>query len=141
MAEPTVAALPAERAFARVDLEAVEANCALLKRHLGEAALCAVVKADGYGHGAAPCARAAIAGGATWLGVATAREAEELRSDKVTERLLVMGALTPDEVEVALAADADVVAWTAEFLRLAAAKALAVGRAARVHVKLDTGMG
>jgi alanine racemase len=141
MAEPTVAAPPAERARARVDLGAVEANCALLKRRLGEAALCAVVKAEGYGHGAVACAKAAQAGGAEWLAVATAREAAELREGKIGGRLLVMGALTPDEVEIALGADADVVAWSSEFLRLAAAKALAVGRTAPVHVKLDTGMG
>jgi alanine racemase len=141
MAEPTVAALPAERARARVDLGAVEANCALLKRRLEGAILCAVVKADGYGHGAIACARAAQAGGAEWLAVATAREAAELREGKIPGRVLVMGALTPDEVEVALGADADLVAWSPEFLRLAAEKALAVGRSAPLHVKLDTGMG
>ncbi len=132
---------PAERAVARVDLASVQRNCAALKGALGQAALCAVVKADGYGHGALECARAALEGGSTWLGVATAREAEQLRAGGVTARLLVMGALTVPELEVALAADADVVAWTPEFLALAAAKAPAAGRASRVHVKFDTGMG
>jgi alanine racemase len=136
-----VAALPAERVVARVDLGAVERNCALLKSRLRGAALCAVVKADGYGHGAVPCANAALAGGATWLAVATAREAAELREGEATGRLLVMGALTSAELEVALEADADVVAWTPEFLALAASQAAAAGRPARIHVKFDTGMG
>jgi alanine racemase len=139
-AQAPVAALPAERVVARVDLGAVERNSALLKGRLGDAALCAVVKADGYGHGALECANAALAGGATWLAVAAAGEAVELRDGGFGGRLLVMGALTSSELTTALEAGADVVAWTPEFLALAASKATA-GRAARIHVKLDTGMG
>src|SRR5687768_18550892 len=108
------------RATAYVDAVAVERNCALLKQRLGAADLCAVVKADGYGHGAAACATAAVAGGATWLAVATAAEAADLRRDGIGERVLVMGALTPDELELALRADADVVAWREDFARVAA---------------------
>jgi alanine racemase len=128
------------RATAFVDAGAVERNCALLKARLGPAALCAVVKADGYGHGATACAAAAVAGGATWLAVATATEAAELRRDGIGERILVMGALTRAEVELALAADADVVAWREGFAR-AAAELASAERPARLHVKLDTGMG
>jgi alanine racemase len=128
------------RAVARIDAVAVERNCARLKQALQGADLCAVVKADGYGHGAAACATAAVAGGATWLAVATAAEAADLRRDGIGERVLVMGALTPDELELALRADADVVAWREDFARAAAALA-APDRPARLHVKLDTGMG
>ena len=67
-------------------------------------ALCAVVKADGYGHGAAPAARAALAGGATWLAVATANEATQLRAHGVDGPLLVLGALSPEELDAALSA-------------------------------------
>ena len=137
MAELTVA--KRVRAVAHVDLGAVERNCAMLKRRLGDAALCAVVKADGYGHGATSCARAALAGGATWLAVATAAEAAALREDGIRDRVLVMGALTGTELEIALGADADVVAWREEFVR--AVDVAARERPARVHVKLDTGMG
>jgi alanine racemase len=140
-ARAPVATLPVERAVARVDTGAVERNCVLLKRRLGGAALCAVVKADGYGHGALECANAALAGGATWLAVATASEAAELREGGVGEHLLVMGALTSGELGIALDARADVVAWTPEFLVLVAARAAGAGLAARIHVKLDTGMG
>ena len=123
------------RAEARVDLAAIERNAARLRDGLtGGAALCAVVKADGYGHGAVPAARAALAGGATWLAVATAQEAAALREAGLDARLLVMGALTPAELAVALDARADVVAWREGFV-------VALDRPARVHVKLDTGMG
>ncbi len=131
---------PVERALARVDVGAVARNCGRLKDALtGEAALCAVVKADGYGHGAGPCARAALEGGATWLAVATAHEAMQLREEGIDARMLVMGALTPEDAQLALQAEADVVAWRPEFARRLAD--WAEGRRARVHVKLDTGMG
>jgi alanine racemase len=124
-----------ERAVARVDLRAVERNCARLRALLrGGAELCAVVKADGYGHGALPCAAAALAGGADRLAVATAAEAVDLREGGVAARLLVMGALTEAEAAKAVAADAEVVAWREDFVRRLPA-------GARVHVKLDSGMG
>jgi alanine racemase len=125
------------RALARVDLGAIERNVALLRTSLrGGAEMCAVVKANGYGHGAAQTARAALAGGASWLAVATADEAAGLRAEGIDAPILVMGALSSQELPVALRAQADVVAWDERFVdQLAAA-----GRA-RVHVKLDTGMG
>ncbi len=115
-----------ERALARIDLGAIERNCRRLPGRL-----CAVVKADGYGHGAVPVAEAALRGGAAWLAVATAEEAAQLRAHGIDARILVMGALTRAGLARAVEADSDVVAWTDE---IAAA-------APRVHVKLDTGMG
>jgi alanine racemase len=130
-----------ERAVASINLAAVRRNCERLRGELREGGLlCAVVKADGYGHGAVACARAARAGGAAWLAVATASEAAELRAAGVDGRLLVMGALTRDELELALGVDADVVAWTPEFVAAVRVLAAATGDA-RLHVKLDTGMG
>jgi alanine racemase len=113
-----------ERALARIDLGAIERNCARLPKPL-----CAVVKADGYGHGR--IAEAALAGGASWLAVATAKEARDLREAGMEGPILVMGALTRRDLSEAVEGGADVVAWTDE---VAAA-------APRVHVKLDTGMG
>jgi alanine racemase len=136
------AVVPASRAVAAINLAAVERNCAALAARLeGGAGLCAVVKADGYGHGATPCAQAALAGGARSLAVATAPEAQDLRRGGITAPVLVMGALTPSELDVALAADAAVVAWREGFVDAVAAAAGARGAPARVHVKLDTGMG
>ena len=101
--------------------------------------LCAVVKAGGYGHGAAQAAGAALAGGASWLAVATAGEALELRQAGIDGPLLVMGALTGGELRTALAAQADVVAWDERFVEALAR--VSEARAVGVHVKLDTGMG
>jgi alanine racemase len=127
------------RALARVDLAAIERNCARLARVAAPAKLCAVVKADGYGHGAAQAARAAQAGGAAWLAVATADEAAGVRAAGVEGPLLAMGALTEAELGVALRARADVVAWREGFVAAVAAHPASDG--AGVHVKLDTGMG
>jgi alanine racemase len=128
----------AVRALAKINLSAVERNVARLAREAPNAALCAVVKADGYGHGMVPCARAALAGGATWLGVATALEARALRAgigDGV--RILVLGALSDEELPIALDAGADVSVWSIERARELAAG----GRPVRVHVKYDSGLG
>jgi alanine racemase len=114
------------RAVARIDVGAIERNAARLPKPL-----CAVVKANGYGHGTALAAEAALAGGAAWLAVASADEAAELRALGIEAPVLVMGALTRDELSTAIDADADVVAWTDEIAEAAP----------RVHVKLDTGMG
>jgi alanine racemase len=126
------------RAVARVNVAAIERNCARLRGELRDGArLCVVVKADGYGHGAVMSARAALAGGASWLAVAGAAEAKELREAGLRDvRLLVMGALSEIELQEALAADADVVVWSER--QVEAVRAAGGGR---VHVKLDTGMG
>ncbi len=130
------------RAVARIDLGAVERNCARLKSELGEGAeLCAVVKADGYGHGADGCATAALAGGATRLAVATGAEAAQIGRRFPQIPLLTMGALAPDDLEDALAAGSEVAVWHDDFRRLVSARGRAQGRPVRVHVKYDSGMG
>ena len=133
---------PTERAVARIDLGAVERNCARLKGTLtGGAELCAVVKADGYGHGAIGCAEAAIAGGATRLAVATGHEAQQIGRRFPAVSLLTMGALTPDELDLALDAGSEISVWHQGFLRLVGERSRAMGRPARIHVKHDSGMG
>jgi alanine racemase len=99
------------------------------------------VKANGYGHGAVPAARAARAGGATWLAVATAGEAAELRAGGVDGPVLVLGALSDEEVDVALLARADVACWREAAAAGIGERADALGITPGVHVKLDTGMG
>jgi alanine racemase len=130
------------RAIARIDLGAVRDNCARLKAELGEGAeLCAVIKADGYGHGDVACAEASLSGGATRLAVVTAGEAERIGRRFAHVPLLTMGALAPEELDTALEAGSEVAAWRQGFLELIAARARAHGRPARVHVKHDSGMG
>ena len=129
------------RATAAVNVAAIERNVATLRRRLAAGCeLCAVVKADGYGHGAAQAARAALAGGATSLAVATADEAGELRAAGIEAPLLVMGAVSSQELEVALAVDAELVAWDPAFVEEVRRRA-PDSRPVRLHVKLDTGMG
>ena len=124
------------RALVSVNVGAIERNVALLAAQAPTALLCAVVKADGYGHGSSEAATAALRGGAAWLAVSTAAEAQTLRSARIEAPILVMGALTEDELKLALSAEADVVAWSEFFV-----ERLAALGGGRVHIKLDTGMG
>jgi alanine racemase len=120
----------------------VERNCRTLKGRVGEGTeLCAVVKANGYGHGAATCAAAALRGGATRLAVAAATEAEELRLHFPDTPILVMGALTVEELRVALASQAEIAVWREGFRDLCSRVSADLGRMTRIHVKLDSGMG
>ena len=124
------------RALARVDVGAIRRNTERMAAAAPGAQVCAVVKADAYGHGMVQAARAALAGGAGWLAVATAMEAAGLREAGIPGRILVLGALSDEELPIALDADADVVAWHEETVARVAAHG-----GGRVHVKLDTGMG
>lgn len=128
------------RARAIIDVGAIERNALNLRARLtATTQLCAVVKADGYGHGAIEVTRAALAGGATWLAVATAEEATTLRSEAVQEPILIFGPLDQDDLALAIEADADMVAWTPDFMRRVSAAG--TSRESRLHIKLDTGMG
>jgi alanine racemase len=126
------------RALARVNLAAIQRNCERLGAELGDGTrLCAVVKAGGYGHGAVASARAALAGGASWLAVVEAQELRELRAAGLSDvPVLVMGALTGSELRAALADGGEVVVWSEE-----AVQAVAAAGGGAVHVKLDSGMG
>jgi alanine racemase len=128
----------AVRALARVNLAAIERNVARLARDAGGAAVCAVVKADGYGHGMVASAQAALRGGATWLAVATALEARDLRAGVGGDvPILLLGALSDEELPIALEAGADLSVWTIEMVEAL----VAAQRPVRVHVKLDSGLG
>ncbi len=132
------------RALARVNLAAIERNVVALRGRLDDGAeLCAVVKANASGHGAVPVARAALAGGASTLAVATAGEAAELRDAGLTAPIVVLGAVSDEELSIVLGAGAEAVAWNERFVRDLAAAAAAVGvpGPVRVHLKLDSGMG
>ncbi len=131
-----------DRAVARIDASSVERNCRKILTGLKEGTmLCAVVKADGYGHGDVWCSQAAVSGGATWLAVATADEAAELRRHHSDEPLLVMGALTHEGMDSALRDRADLTVWSEEFLDVVISHASETELQARVHIKMDTGMG
>lgn len=134
---------PFQRAVAIVDLGAIERNCrGLADRLEAGSRLCAVVKANGYGHGMVESAEAALRGGAEKLAVATATEAFELR-ERVGHSIpiFVMGALTEAELDVALQARAELSCWREEGLGKIASRGEQFGFVPRVHVKYDSGMG
>ncbi|TDD94976.1 alanine racemase [Actinomadura rubrisoli] len=127
-------------AKARVDLDAIGANTALLRERAGGAEVMAMVKAEAYGHGLIEAGRAALVGGATWLGVARLAEAVRLREAGVTAPTLVCLGVPGEPYEEAVARDVDLAAgaiWLIEEIVTAAERA---GRPARVHLKADTGM-
>ena len=128
-------------ARAIVDLDAIRDNTAALAGHAGSAAVLAVVKADGYGHGLVPAARAALAGGATWLGTAQLDEALALRAAGITAPVLswlyAPGAPFAEAVE----ADIDLSVGAPWMLAEILSAAHDTGRTARLHLKVDTGLG
>lgn len=130
-----------DRARAMVDLEAIRHNATTLAAAAPGARLMAVVKADGYGHGAVPAARAALAGGATHLAVATAGELEQLREAGIDGvPVQVFSPLRGPEMARVVAAGGEPTLWTPEAASEAAALARP-GAPVRVHLELDTGMG
>ncbi|MET8183838.1 alanine racemase [Streptomyces sp. NPDC005336] len=129
------------RARAVVDLAALRANVRVLREAAPTAELMAVVKADGYGHGAVPCARAAREAGASWLGTATPEEAFELRAAGDTGRLMCWLWTPGGPWREAIEAEIDVSASGLWALREVVAAARASGRTARLQLKADTGLG
>ncbi len=124
-----------------VDLAAIAANVATLRSNTA-AELMAVVKADGYGHGMVPAARAALAGGASWLGVAMLDEALALRAAGIEVPVLawLWTNREAESLRAALAAGVDVSVSSGQALDLVVAGASELGSAARVHLKIDTGL-
>ena len=136
-------AVSAVRATARatVDLDVISRNVEVLRKQAGSAAVMAVVKADGYGHGMLPSARAAISGGATWLGVAQLSEAMTLRDNGIHVPVLSWLHVPGSDFAGAIAADIDLSVSALWCLAEVADAARALGRTARIHLKVDTGLG
>ena len=133
---------PRQRAWVEVNEAALEANARSLRRSLAPgSALMAVVKADGYGHGAVPVARAAAAGGASCFGVATLQEGVELRQAGLQQPVLVLGNLThPEELRACLHWQLMPTLSGMREALLCQNLAAGSGRPLAVHLKLDTGM-
>lgn len=126
---------------ARVDLEAIRANVRALRAATAPAAFLAVVKAGGYGHGALAAARAALDGGADWLGVVDVTEARDLRDAGITAPLLTWLHAPGTDFVPAIDADIDLGVSSLAQLDEVAAAAATAGRRAFVHIKVDTGLG
>ncbi|MEN3356136.1 MAG: alanine racemase [Mycobacteriales bacterium] len=127
------------RTEARVDLDAIRGNVATLRGGT-PAEVMAVVKADGYGHGLVPSARAALAGGASWLGVAFLEEALALRAAGVRAPILSWLASPGEDLVSAVAQGIDLSASAPWAVAEVAAAARSAGRPARLHLKADTGL-
>ncbi|WP_310964993.1 alanine racemase [Nocardioides terrisoli] len=136
----TSPAAPRPRAEIVVDLDAIRHNVRRLREQVVPAAVMVVVKADGYGHGMVPVARAAREAGADWLGAATLPEAVALREAGDEGRLMCWLAAPGEDYDPALRHDIDVSASTVEQLAEIAEAAARIGTTARVHLKFDTGL-
>ncbi|WP_327681257.1 alanine racemase [Streptomyces sp. NBC_00467] len=132
---------PPPRARAEIDLAALRANVRALRARAPQAALMAVVKSDAYGHGMVPCARAAQAAGATWLGTATPQEALALRAAGIQGRVMCWLWTPGDPWREGIEADLDMGVSGLWALTEVTAAAREAGRPARVQLKADTGLG
>ncbi|WP_413757552.1 alanine racemase [Streptomyces sp. MMBL 11-3] len=129
------------RARAEIDLAALRANVRTLRAKAPGGAVMTVVKSDAYGHGAVPCARAALDAGATWLGTATPEESLALRAAGLTGRIMCWLWTPGGPWREAVEADLDLGVSGLWALREAVGAARATGRTARVQLKADTGLG
>ncbi|WP_329250761.1 alanine racemase [Actinoallomurus sp. NBC_01490] len=126
---------------ASIDLAAIRRNVELLRESVSGAALMAVVKADGYGHGIIPAARAALAGGASWLGVATLDEALTLRRAGIDVPAMCWLYAPGERFDDAVAGGVDLSATSVGQVEEITQAAARVGRQVRLHLKADTGLG
>ncbi|WP_027717068.1 alanine racemase [Desulfovirgula thermocuniculi] len=130
------------RTWAEVDLEAIGHNLREIKKLLRPGVrVMAVVKADGYGHGALEVARAALGEGASFLGVATVEEGIKLRKAGLTSPILVLSSCPPEQADLIMAHDLTPAVFSPAQAEALAREAFNRGRKVKVHLKVDTGMG
>jgi alanine racemase len=127
-------------ARAEISASAIAHNVRAIKSVIGDSLFCAVVKANGYGHGAELAAKAALVGGADSLAVAIIDEGIELRSSGITAPILLLAEVPPDTIAAALANSLTLTIGSVEGATAAVASAESAGGRHRVHVKVDTGM-
>ncbi|MFQ5554344.1 MAG: alanine racemase [Acidimicrobiia bacterium] len=127
--------------WVEIDLEAVRHNVSVIAAAVAPAELCAVVKADAYGHGDVPVARAALAGGATRLGVALVEEGRRLRDAGITDPVLLLSECEIGDAPAVVDFDLIPTVYRAPFVEAIAAAASAAGKEPYpIHVKVNTGM-
>ena len=125
---------------AQIDLSAIAHNVGLLAELAGEAQLCVVVKADGYGHGALPAARTAVSAGASWLAVALVEEGAELREGGIEAPILLLSEPRPQEMIEVAAHRLRPTVYSPEGIAALAAAQSTASETLEVHLKIDTGM-
>lgn len=127
--------------WVEINLDAIGHNVAELRRQAPDSQLMAVVKADGYGHGALAVARTALAAGATWLGVATVEEGVELRRNGVVAPTLVFGYVPEEQTGMVLLHGIRPAVFSLDLARALEERGKGLIRKAYIHLKIDTGMG
>ncbi|NIQ03880.1 MAG: alanine racemase, partial [Nitrospinaceae bacterium] len=128
--------------YAEIDLSAFRHNVQTIRSLVGDSVkVMAVIKADGYGHGAIPCARAALQAGADTLGVGILEEGIELRENGIQAPVLVLSGTFPEEIPDLLHHDLSTTLCTDAMAQAVSRQAAQSGVTARVHIKIDTGMG
>lgn len=125
--------------WVEVDLGAIDNNVKYFRRN-SRAAVMAVVKANAYGHGATMVAQAALRAGAGWLGVARLGEAQVLRKAGIDAPVLLLGYTPPDQYEAAIDQNISLTVWSTEQIGRAADIAHHLGKVARLHLKVNSGM-
>jgi alanine racemase len=123
-----------------INADAITANVRALHAHVAPAMCCAVVKADGYGHGAVTAAKAALRGGAEWLAVALVEEGLELRAVGIDAPILVLSEFPAGAASFVVEQNLTPTVYSAERIAEIAAAAARAGRVCHVHLKVDTGM-
>ena len=126
--------------WADINLSAIKDNVTELKKLVSPSLFCAVVKADAYGHGAIPVARAAVEGGADWLAVALVEEGRELRNAGIEAPILLLSEPRPSEMVEVVECGLVPTVYSGEGISAAAAAASSVNTMLNVHLKIDSGM-
>ncbi len=130
------------RAWLEIDLDAIKHNTQEIRRLTSkQAEIIGVVKADGYGHGAVEVSKCILENGVTRLAVSQLDEAIQLRQHGITAPILLLSDLEPERTETMLAYDVAQIVFTREFAETISEKAVRAGKIAKIHIKLDTGMG
>ena len=127
--------------WAEIDLDALVHNFRLIQEKAAPAAVCAVVKADAYGHGDGPVARTLADAGAAWFAVSSLAEARHLRRGGVTQPILILGMTRPECAQALAAEGITQAVYSPEYAQALSQAAEAAGVTVEGHLKIDTGMG
>lgn len=130
------------RTWAEVDLAVIRGNVTALRTHVGlRVEVMPVVKANAYGHGLLPVARACVSAGAAWLGVATIEEALAVRRERPTTGICLLAPFCPEDAEAIVVNHITPLVGDLDAARILSAVALKLRSVARFHIEIDTGMG
>lgn len=128
--------------IAEIDLDAIAFNMRQIRKLVGpQVKICPAVKADGYGHGAVEVSRTVLDAGAEMLGVATLEEALELREAGIDAPIIILQCVVEDDVGQLVRSNLNTMVCDRDFASALCKEARAAGKAAKVHIKVDTGMG